>query len=118
MGRRVVQLAFASIWLALVAAPGAAAATVRVDEAVDRSCAAAQRPGAPGIAIRRVATLGTSAVSARLEGARGNWNLAVFEAGSNRLVAASSFADGDEVAQGFALDAGTLVVQACRLSGP
>ncbi len=55
-------------------------------------------------------------VSARLTG-DGNWNLAVFDARRGDLVAGSSFADGDEIAQGFAPAAGPLVVQACRISG-
>ena len=99
-----------------MAAP-AGAATLRADQAVERTCSAAERSGAAGVATERVTAPGTAMVSARLTGAEGDWNLAVFDAKSGAVVAASSFAGGDEIAQGFAPGAGTLIVQACRLSG-
>ena len=101
----------------LALAPAAEAATLRAERSFDRDCSAAPRPHAAGVASERVAAPGTSMVSARLRQAGGNWNLAVFDADSGALVAASSFADGNEIAQGFAPAAGPLLVQACRLSG-
>ncbi len=101
--------------LALTAS--AEAATLTADRAVDRSCSAAERSGAAWVATKRVAAPGTSHVTARLASAGGNWDLAVFDAASGARLAASSFADGDEVAQGFAPVAGELIVQACRISG-
>ena len=95
----------------------AEAATLSADRAVNRDCGADARPGADGVATQTVTTPGTSMVSARLAGAGGNWNLAVFDADSGTLVAESSFADGDEIAQGFAAGSGDLTVQACRISG-
>jgi hypothetical protein len=112
-GRTITALATTAC---LAQAGPAGAATVRADRVVDRSCSAAERSGAPGIATERVTASGTSMVSARLTGARGDWNLAVFDA-AGALVAASSFAGGDEVAQGFATEAGPLTVQACRIDG-
>ncbi len=119
MGLRARTTTGAAVGAACLAlAAPAGATTLRADRAVERSCSAAERTGAAGVATTRVASPGTSMVSARLTGASGNWNLAVFDGRSGALVAASSFAGGDEIAQGFASAAGPLVVQACRVSGP
>lgn len=99
----------------LAAASPAAAATVTASEAGDRSCTDGLRSG-PAVAHRSLESPGVAGVSARLA-AGGNWDLAVYEAGSGRLVAAAASPDGDEVAQGFAIRAGELVVQACRRAG-
>ena len=114
MQTRFVGAAVAIACLA-VAAP-ASATTLRAERALDRSCSQHERSDA-GVAKQTVHSAGVAAVSARLTGARGNWNLAVFDAESGRRVASSSFARGDEVASGFAVDEGPLVVQACRLDG-
>lgn len=56
-------------------------------------------------------------VTARLSEAAGNWDLAVFNARTGEVIAGSSYRGGDEVAQGFALGTGAVVVQACRIAG-
>jgi hypothetical protein len=94
----------------------AEAATLTAERAVDRSCSQAERSDA-GVAKQTMAAPSVSGLTARLSGARGNWNLAVFDAGSGHRIASSSFARGDEVATGFTIGGGPLVVQACRLSG-
>ena len=101
-------------FLALTAS--AEAATLTAERAVDRSCSQAERSGG-AVAKHTVVAPSVSGLTARLTGAGGNWNLAVFDAGSGHRVASSSSARGDEVATGFTIDGGPLVVQACRLSG-
>lgn len=95
----------------------AAAETLSAASVADRSCADGLRPGSTAVDTFRTASPGVSMVSAELTGAEGNWDLAIYEAASERLVAASAYASGDEIAQGFALGAGDLIVQACRRSG-
>ena len=101
--------------LAGIIPAGAAAATVRAPEASDRSCIDGRRDG-PAVATRTVPATGVSAVTARLEGAGGNWDLAVIDE-AGRVVAASAFAGGDEIAEGFTAGTGDLHVQACRRTG-
>ena len=56
-------------------------------------------------------------MTARLAGGRGDWDLAIFERASGRLVAASAQAGLTEVASGIAARGELLDVQACRLRG-
>ena len=56
-------------------------------------------------------------VTARLNAAGGDWDLAVLEADSGQVVAGSAYRGGREVATGYAIAGERLVVQACRLSG-
>ena len=88
---------------------------VTAPEALDRSCIDGKRADS-ATATETVSVPGVSAVTARLGGADGNWDLAVVDE-SGRVVAGSAFANADEVAQGFAIEPGELHVQACRRSG-
>ena len=106
----------AGIAVGLAIAAPAEGSTLRADQARDLDCANAPRAGSSAVATKEVATSGPAMVSARLSDAVG-WNLAVFDSVTGRLVAASSYAAGDEVAQGFTTEAGKVVVQACRLTG-
>ncbi len=98
-------------------AQSAEAATLTADQAVDAACSTGDRSGENGVATDAVSVPGVSTVSATLSGAEGNWDLAVIDKASGAVVAASSYADGDEVAQGFTSGAGDLIVQACRRTG-
>ena len=53
----------------------------------------------------------------RLNGAAGDWDVALFDA-DGRAVAAAASPDAQEVAGGWADAPGTLTLQACRRSGP
>ena len=95
--------------------------TVAVSDAVNRSCAQPRR-GA-GVQRLRVATpaLGNASfteIGARLRGSRrSDWDLAILEAGSGRVIAASTFRGSREVATGYLRSDSDLIVQACRLRG-
>jgi len=93
----------------------ASAATVTAPGVSDRSCIDGKRTDA-AVGSQSVTVPGVSAVSARLSGAGGNWDLAVVDE-SGRVVAGSAFAGGDEIAEGFATAPGELHVQACRRTG-
>ena len=57
-------------------------------------------------------------IRAELDGpGSGDWDLAVFERPSHRLVAGSSSFGSDEVAEGLVAEGRALIVQACRMSG-
>ncbi len=57
-------------------------------------------------------------VRAELDGpGTGDWDLAVFDRATSRLVAGSSSFGADEVAEGLAAKGTGLIVQACRMSG-
>ena len=57
-------------------------------------------------------------VRAELDGpGAGDWDLAIFDRASGRLVAGSSSFGADEVAEGLAVEGTRLIVQACRMSG-
>lgn len=92
---------------------------VSAASAVDRSCTARQlQQGAAGAVQRTVSAAAASAVTARLDGAgSGDWDIAVFDADSGRLVAGSAYSGTREVASGYSTGAARLVVQACRVSG-
>ena len=55
-------------------------------------------------------------VRARLR-SRGDWDVAVFDAKTKRVVAASAAFRGNEVAEGFVKKGQRLLVQACRFAG-
>ncbi|HYH60601.1 MAG TPA: M14 family zinc carboxypeptidase [Solirubrobacterales bacterium] len=98
------------------AAP-AGATTLTADEAVDSECSSGNRSGEAGVVTETVSVPGVSTVQATLTGAEGNWDLAVLEAKTSRVVTASSYPTGDEIAEGFSAGAGDLIVQACRRTG-
>jgi hypothetical protein len=95
----------------------ATASTLTAEDAVDTACSTGDRSGEAGVASEKVSVPGVSTVQATLTGAEGNWDLAVLESDTGRVVAASSYASGDEIAEGFSAGAGDLLVQACRRTG-
>jgi hypothetical protein len=80
-------------------------------------CHARFSPSATGVTTRRVTAPVTGLVQARLTGARGDWDLAVFDAVTKRMVGASATTGTRELAEGFVYAGERLAVQACRFSG-
>jgi hypothetical protein len=81
------------------------------------SCFRADRSD-PGVDAQRVKVRGPAVVRATLEGKRSSdWDLAVLERGTDRVIAASAQRGSDELAEGFVADATRTIVQACRRSG-
>lgn len=109
--------------LAALAGAGPASAsellsrTVSVASAVDRSCTERRLAAGAGYAQAAAAMPAAGAVSARLSGAGGDWDLAVFDAATGDVIAGSAYAGANELASGFAVAGTRMVVQACRLSG-
>jgi Zinc carboxypeptidase len=121
MRRFLSAAALAGLFAIAGAAPAAAADLLRtnlsVGSAVDRSCTQKQLSGGSGFAQRSVVMPSAGAVTARLTAARGDWDLAVFEADTGQVVAGSAYSGSREIASGFAIAGERVVVQACRLSG-
>gem|GEM_PF-735659 len=72
-------------------------------------------PGA-GVSSRRVTADRTGLLRATIR-AVGDWDLAVFDAASGRLVAAGATPTGPELAEGFVAAGEQLVLQTCRRAG-
>jgi len=107
---------------ALAAGPASAAglldSTVTAAEAVDRSCTTKLLTSGDGYAQKSVRLPSTGSVTARLDGAgSGDWDLAVFDTASGRVVAGSAYRGTRELATGYVPGGGELTVQACRVSG-
>jgi hypothetical protein len=109
--------------IAVLVAPAAAgAATTLADRAITADgaltgvCQARVLPSGPGVSVRHVTAAETGLLRATI-GARGDWDLAVFDARSGRLVAAGAAPAGPELAEGFVARGEQLVLQACRRAG-
>jgi len=70
-----------------------------------------------GVATRRLTSPALGTLTARLSGGRGDWDLAVFSAGSGTVTAGSAYPGSDEIAGGYAFEGERLIVQACALPG-
>ena len=114
--RGIVSLALGVAGAGLLAGT-AQAATIASPAAVDRSCTARLLTTGAGFVHRTVAAAGAGSVTARLDGGAGDWDLAVFDTLTGRLVAGSAYRGSRELAAGYVPAAGTLTVQACRVSG-
>jgi murein tripeptide amidase MpaA len=91
---------------------------VSTDSAKFRRCHAELAQGASGVTTRRVTVSDAGLVWARLSGSdAADWDLAVFDSESGRVVAGSAGPRSNELAEGFSLGGRELTVQACRLSG-
>ena len=101
---------------ALVAS-SAQAAPISSPVAAQRDCTAKLLTAGTGYVQRTVTATGIGTVTAGLGGGAGDWDLAVFDTASGRLVAGSSYGGSVEVAEGFVTRAGVLTVQACRVAG-
>jgi hypothetical protein len=94
---------------------------LRANQAVPRACAAAAlRPGTSGTDRREVTATVDGVVQARLRpqsGTEGDWDLAVFDKATGRVVAASAALRSRELAENFVTKGQQLVVQGCRYAG-
>jgi Zinc carboxypeptidase len=95
----------------------AQAATIAAPTAVDRSCTAKPLSGGAGYVQQTVAAPSVGTVTARLDGGGGDWDLAVFDKVTGRLVAGSAYRGSREIASGYTAQATLLTVQACRVAG-
>ena len=114
--RGIVSLALGVAGAGLLAGT-AQGATIASPAAVDRSCTARLLTTGAGFVHRAVTATGAGTVTARLDGGAGDWDLAVFDRLTGRLVAGSAYRGSRELASGFVPAAGALTVQACRVSG-
>jgi hypothetical protein len=123
--RRVVALTAAGGLLAggSAAVDQAAAAdnVVRADKSVARSCfGSLLSKGSAGVDRREVTSTVDGLVQARLApgpGAAGDWDLAVFDQATGKVVAASAALRSFELAESFVTKGQRLVVQACHYAG-
>lgn len=88
-----------------------------VPAAVPRDCSAGLLQGGSGYATRNVTPAALGQVTARLEAASGDWDVAMYDKASGMRVAGSAYFGASEVAEGFAGGGREIVVQACRRSG-
>jgi hypothetical protein len=126
--RRALPAALAL--LALSASPAAAKlsaesipvldAQLAAPAAVARTCSATPlTPGAPGAVIRRLAVPTGGLLDARLHGSPtgADWDLAVFDTLSGRLLNGSAAFGGNEVVHAAVTTGQLVTLQACRRSG-
>ena len=90
---------------------------VRASESVARECLAKPFTGERGVDGLRYTAEASGLVRARLSGSKGDWDVAVFDAGSGERVAASAAFRSNELAESFVTKGQRLVVQACRFAG-
>jgi hypothetical protein len=104
----------------VTAAPAPAAASpesrLYVARAVDASCSDRGHDGAGTARLSFRAGAG-GYLTARLDAARSDWDLAVFRPGRREPVAASAYRGAHEVASGFVRRGARLTLRACRRSG-
>jgi hypothetical protein len=96
------------------APPSDAALTAR--SATTAACHARELKNSRGVATRLYTSPGTGLLRATLS-ARGDWDVAVFDRDSGRLVAAAATPAGTDLAEGFVAAGERLVMQACRRAG-
>lgn len=118
--RRPVSAVLAAAALAALPAPADAApqtlleTTVTATGARTAACQAGPAAGGDGVVTRRVTMPALGLLTARLDGATGDWDLAVYDAATRRVIGASAAPDARELAQGFAFAGREVLVQACR----
>src|SRR4051794_25969938 len=118
--------------LATLLPAGAADAKLRADRAplldasltspvaAKRTCSAGlAAPGSPGVATRRLTIPTGGLLDARLHGSAtgADWDLAIFNALTGRLLNGSAAFGGNELVQTPVLPGDVVVVQACKRSG-
>ena len=117
---RKLVLALASVFATLLAfaatAPAANHATVTASKSLAKGCQTKYFGNRSSTHVVRARSTAQGLVRARLS-SRGDWDVAVFDAKSKRVVAASSAFRGNEVAEGFVKKGQSLLVQACRFAG-
>jgi len=121
--RRAGIAAATALACAAAAATPASASQALLDTALSGAgtaavaCQLAPADGASGVVTRTVRSPVLGVVTARLNGGVGDWDLAVFDKATRRLVGASAAVGTRELAQGFAFAGRDLLVQACRGDG-
>ena len=122
--RPVLSLLLGSLLAALaLALPQVANAEELVASGFDAAssgvtdCTSGPKPASDSVAIRDTAAPGLGSVEARLSSASGDWDLAVFDKATGRVVAASVYPGSEEIASGYVAAPTDLIVQACRVSG-
>jgi len=128
LSRRLALPVLATL-IALPAAGADAASTLRVvgvdtplqrtlstTAAAKQSCVSRPLTG-PAVAQQRWLAPADGEAALRLKGARGDWDLAVFETTSGRLVGSSAGFGADEVVTLTLREGASLLVQACRRAG-
>ena len=111
---RGIGLAAVLVAASFVAAPSASAAglltqTVSAASAVNKSCTTGARSGA-GVAQKRVPMPAAGWVTARLTATSGDWDVAIVDAATKRVVAGSAYRGSNEVASGLAIKGSGLIV--------
>jgi hypothetical protein len=91
--------------------------TVQAGAAEPRSCLDRAPAGARGVVTRRVTVPGSGVVAARLVADGGDWDVALFDIRTGRLVAGSAAFGANELAEGFVGGGREVLVQACRRRG-
>ena len=122
--RRVGSVATTAVVLAALAFAAPASAAPLVDTTVstlgthDGSCFDRDASSGNGVTERSATVAEAGTVEARLTGDEGDdWDVAVLEGDSGRVVAGSAGFGSDEVAEGFVLDDTAVTIRACRLDG-
>jgi hypothetical protein len=107
-----LSLAAAILPATVAATPVAAVGTTAA------SCFSGDLSGSPGVDQRALDLAGTALVQVRLEGGdSADWDLAVLDRATDRVIAASAQRGSSELAEGFVLGDTDAIIQACRRSG-
>ena len=116
---RGARTLIAALALALIGAAPASAKqfTLSAAETADRDCTTSAPAAGPAVATQTLRAPYTAAITAGLAGGTGDWDLAVVDPRSGRVVAGSASRGADELAQGYVTEGERLVVKACRRSG-
>jgi hypothetical protein len=115
MRRAVIALVSATAWM-LTFTTAAPAATVTAAKPLAKGCQSRLYGQTSHSRVIRARSTATGLVRARLT-SRGDWDVAVFDARTKRVVAASAAFRGNELAEGFVRKGERLLVQACRFRG-
>jgi Zinc carboxypeptidase len=121
--RRCSSVVLACVVAGLVAPPAAGAGellttTLTADRDLPRRCTAQALTGGSGYATRTVTAPAEGMVTARLTGsAPGDWDLALFDAGTGRTLGGSAAFGSSEVATAPVAPGQRVAVQGCRLDG-
>ncbi|WP_209641437.1 M14 family zinc carboxypeptidase [Kibdelosporangium banguiense] len=122
--RSAIAVGAAGLAIFGITVPSATAAdnVLRADQAVARAChASVLSRRASGADQRELTSTVDGLIQARLaprDGAEGDWDVAVFDKATGKIVAASSALRSRELAESFVKKGQQLVVQACRYAGP
>src|SRR3712207_368631 len=101
--RRALALALTALAAAVPAAGADTVLTTGVssDTAKFRRCHDRLAPGAPGVVTRGATLSASGLIRTELNAAGGDWDVAVFDRDTGRLLAAAAGPDGTELAEGW-----------------